>query len=366
MRRSLLVIAALLGGVFLRLGTRPSVEEIEFEATQAWNVGDVPRAESLARQALGRSRTSERARLVLSQVAAHDARPLLNVSLLLDIPAELPQAAESRFRAGDIAFQNDYASLAERAWKDVIELDPHHPQTFDRLTALAGIRMDREYLIDLLFLRAEHLPQTRESIRLLMVAESLDAEALSVLETIQRYLKNDKNDIASRIAIARCLNTLGRSEEAFAYLEPSYLTPAAKLVLAHNQFSLGKIDESLRTLPKSPPDHAKGEYWLLTGLIAVEEQRTGDAVAALKQAVTLRPLNREIRSRYCEALKLHGDLDNNRHHVKALRTLQEIEMIAKNPKTRWNRKLIEDLIEQSESVQATDYIPLLKQYQQTF
>ena len=118
-------------------------------------------------------------------------------------------------------------------------------------------------------------------------------------------------------------------------------------------------------LPTVPPAGAEGEYWFLTGVVASAEGRDDDAVEALARAVELRPLNREIRAQYCETLRTHGDQEDNEDQAAALRAIQEIELLAKNPGSRWDAAMLDGLIERCRIAGTTAYVVQLQHYQST-
>lgn len=358
-----LSIVAIGVGVCLRLATRPSVEQLEIDATLAWNNGSVFEAEELAREALGRSSEAARARQVLSQVAEHDSNPLLAVAALLSVPKEDSQAAESCYLAAEIAYQNDFATMAEQACLKSLECDPNYALAYERLLGLAVARLESERVRELLMRRAHRLSNTKETIRLLLTAESLDNEASKFEPMLRQFLNADPNDQASRVALAHGLNALQRHQEAVQVIEPVAHMPEARVVLAKAKWSEGNFAEALALMPDEPPQQRVGDYWALMGSIALSEGRIDDAVRSLARSVKLRPLNREIRARYCEVLRLEGnDSSLIASEASGLKIVQEIESMARDPAVDWNGETIDELMKLCASLEAAEYLAHLREF----
>lgn len=354
-------IIAIVCGYVLQTWLRPSVEELTIQATLAWNAGEIRQAEKLARSALARSGDGSSARDVLIQVAAHDANPMLHVAVLLSVPEDSSTGPQSRYEAGEVAFRAGYAAVAERCWRDSQRLLPGFAAAHDRLIMLAGIRLDPASLSKILMEKAITFPLQKESIRLLVGAESIALEAASMEGSLRRFVHKDPSDLDSRIALARCLNELDRSTEAERLLEESEQTPATQILLVQTRFLLRQPD-AFSELPNAPPVGFEGDYWLLRGIEASRNNQADHAVDCLAKAVMQRPLNRQIRSQYCEVLRLAGNVEENQKQSDHLRVLQELEQTAKNPSTTWNAETVRKLAEQCREVGANSIAELLSKY----
>ncbi len=298
---------------------------------------------------------------MLIQVASHDANPMLHVAVLLSVPEDSPIGPQSKFEAGEVAFHAGYAAVAERCWRDSQRLLPRSPAAHDRLTMLAGIRLDPMTLSTALIEKTKTFPLQRESIRLLVGAEAIALEAASMEQSLRNFVGNDPSDLASRIALARCLIELDRSAESEQLLEQGEQSPRVQVLLSQTRFLL-KQPSVVADLPSAPPIGFEGEYWLMRGLEASQNNQAEVAVDCLAKAVSQRPLNRQIRSRYCEVLRFPGDDEENQRQSKHLRVLQELEQTAKNPSTIWDEETIREFAEQCRDVGAEQVAELLSKY----
>lgn len=359
---SVVSVVAVAAGAGLRVATRPTVEHIEISAISAWNEGGVRQAELLARDALGRSEHAERAREVLMQVAQHDARPLLSVAALLSVPPDASHVAESRYRAGEIAYLNGFGAIAERACWECLEYEPLFAPAYDRLLGLAVIRLDAERVRELLHERAKRLPPSLKTIQLLFSAETLDRNAKTMEPKLRKFVYADPDDEASRVGLARCLNVIERSREACELLKQRPLSPVARVALAQAKLAQGHIAEALDLLPENSPQRQAGEYWSTVGALALAENRVDDAVHALSRAVELRPLNRQIRARFCEALRKQGDQRRLAKEGPALRIVQELYTVTNNPSNEWDAEMLDALLARCEAIEATEYVERLQAF----
>ncbi len=363
-KTSLRVTGAIIAFAFgygLQTWMRPSIEELTIQAAHAWNAGEIRQAEKFARSALARSGDTSGARDVLIQVAAHDANPMLHVAVLLSVPEDSSTGPQLRYEAGELAFQAGYAAVAEKCWKDAQRLLPGFAAAHDRLIMLAGVRLDPASVSTALVEKTKTFPLQIASLRLLVGAESIALEAASMEESLQRFVHKDPSDHASRIALARCLIELGRPAEAEQLLEEGEQIPSVQLLLAQTRFRLGQPDP-FTTLPDSPLVGFAGDYWLLRGIEASRSNHTEYAVDCLEKAVSQRPLDRKIRSQYCEVLRLAGDVEENQKQSDQLRVLQELEQTAKNPSTIWDVNTVSQLAEQCREVGAESVAELLSKY----
>lgn len=358
-RIALIVIAGLLLGIGLRYLTRPSTTTLCSWAVEEWNNGHVAEAERLARNALGRDQEADAARAVLIQVAAHDGQPLSHVAALMSVPKTSPEAMERYYEAGELALRAGYAAVAEGCWQRCLEISGEFLPAHDRLISLAGLRLDAAAVSRNIQSRAQVAPLTPESIRLLIGAESLNRSAGSMESTLRQFIAQDSRDLKSQLALARVLNELGRSMEAERLLQVGGASPDTELELLRTRWLLHG-DSALRALPDSAALESNGDYWILKGLKFKSEGQFKEAVAVVKHATTLRPLNRQYRSQLCELLRLAGMVDENQRESGNLQILQNLEQVATNPATEWNTDLVRQVTIQSRQVGAEHTAALLE------
>lgn len=348
-RIALIFFAGFLVGMGLRYVTRPSTETLCAWAVDEWNNGHVAEAERLARNALGRDLEADAARAVLFQVAAHDGQPLSHVAALMSVPETSPEATKSYYEAGELALRAGYAAVAEDCWQRCLEISGEFLPAHDRLISLAGLRLDSAAVSQSIRARAQVAPLTPESIRLLIGAESLHRSAGSMESTLRQFVAQDSQDLKSQLALAKVLNELGRSLEAETLLQAGGSSPDTELELLRTRW-LRQGDVVLRELPDMAAVESNGDYWILKGMQLKSEGQYGDAVAALKRAVSLRPLNRQYRSQLCEFLRLAGKVDENQKESENLQILQNLEQVATNPATEWSADLLQQVAIQCRQV----------------
>jgi len=144
MRLLVVSVIAVFAGFLLQQSLRPTVEQLEFDATAAWNAGDAKLAELLARRVLARDTQSDRAFDVLTQVAMHEARPELQIAVAQAQRRPGTSAAAGLIQAGHLAFSYNMIRLAELYWSQALTDSVLALQAHQRLTTVFGLRLDPE------------------------------------------------------------------------------------------------------------------------------------------------------------------------------------------------------------------------------
>lgn len=364
-QRGVLVLVSIVGvlvGAGMRLGLRPSIEDQERAAQEALRHGNLDVAEELARVVLGRSPEAQRAREVLVRAARMQGKTSMLVALYRDVPVAADGAARARFQAGEVAFQAGLARVAEESWEEALALEPGLVPAYDRLIALAGIRQDTEEVFRLLRLRSEHAPQTSQSIRLLLGAESLGRDSAGWQGTLRKFVEEDAFDIDSLVGLARRWIELGHPAEAVDVLPGSMLNRDGAVVKAHAYLLMNDIDFASVSLGDYPREPVSGDLLFVESLIASAVGQNDVALDSLERATKLRPLSRTIRAQFCKVLRDVGDAERNARESALLTPLQEIEEIAKNPQRPLDVETVDLLIRHCEAVEAREVVEALREF----
>jgi tetratricopeptide (TPR) repeat protein len=355
----LLICSGFFCGILAGFAFRPSTKTLETIATEAWNRGNAPESEHLARRILARNDQSDRAYEILNQVASHDGKPLMKVAILLTRADDSNQAYGRCIQAGDLALRYHYAAVAEDSWNRALQLDSQRELASQRLISLAALRLDSEKLIELLF---DHLHQFGfdvESLRLLLNCETLDREAEELQEILQKYLDADPDDPISRQGLARCYISLGHPEAAAEL----WVAPPARLnsrvVYARALIESGEQQLAIPLLKSNQEELSSAELLFVRGLLALELKKYKVAKTNFHQAVILRPLNHEMRSYYTDALRLAGDVQENEKQSELLKVSHHIFRLTNDPNTQFDKKLIETLRSHCKSLGADRYVQVL-------
>ena len=322
-----LVLISLLGlglGVALQQWRRPPVEELEYRATVAWNEGRFSDAEQLARTAMLRSSSAQRAREVMIQLSHAGHRPEIPLALTLDALAQTKSPDRIYSELGGLAMANSLLRVADDFIQDGLQQSPRNGALHRQAVSLSGLRLDAEEMQHRLQDWAEEGTPAADLVVMSLGLWSIDSRGAEPSETwLRAAVEADSTDEASRLGLARCLLAMGRYRECVELLEPALQqSPGAGVLMALATATLHP-DQAGKLLPEAAPESLRGEYWFAKGLVALNQQDLPAASAALAEAVNHQPLNKSYRSRYCDVLR-RQDPQGLRH-----RQVRELEIVVK-------------------------------------
>ena len=302
-----------------------SAEELEVNATHAWNQGDVEGAERIARRALARSSEAKRAREILRALAVPTGRPMLQLATVTeDLPASLTQR-QQLIDAGRTALSWNLLRVADAYFERGVQLYPQDNSLQQQYVSISGLQLDAARMQRRLLQWAEFATPSPKLVIMLLGLSSIDSRAAATAEEWLRLgVAADSTDIRSRLGLGRCLITMGRFQECVQLLEPVSTDAAACILLSVAHASAGRPEVAARLIPSSEPLEFQAEYWHVKGLIAIDASDLPTAEAAFAKSVQHSPLNKSYRSRHCEILRRLNRLVQEQTQLQHLKTVIQI------------------------------------------
>lgn len=357
----LLVSAVCLGlGVALHRAQRPTAEELELQATLAWNENRYDDAERLARRALGRKPLSSRAREVLIQVSHAENRPEIPLALTLG-DLQHTDASEGVYRElGQMAMARDLLRVADDFIAAGVRKFPRNRGFHHQYVALSGLRLDAEEMQQRLKNWASYEAPPTDMVLMMFGLWSMESRSAAPSESwLRAAVEADSTDEASRVGLARCLLAMGRYQECLELLEPYRNSPQSRLMLVIAAATL-QPGSAAALLPPDEPETMRAEYWFAQGLIALGRDDLSTAEKALAKAVEFQPLNKSYRSRYCDVLRLHDPHGRREEQVRELEIVVRIVRRSMEPGIAKNAPAVQELARMCRSVEAIEAAELLQ------
>jgi len=299
-----LSILCVIGGFVGQSFTRPAVEELEYEASVAWNETKLADAERLARQALGRSEESARAKEILSKLAGPLQRPEIELALVIG-NQNRSEFTEAQFiEAGRMALYGNLFRVADELFLQGVKKHPRSQVLQRQYASLPGLQLNAEEMQNRLLQWSKQGTLPKDLVVMFLGLASIDSRGASSAEDwLRASLTADGNDVESRLGLARCFLAMGRYSECIQLLEDHCDNPRVAIMQAVALATERNVTAASKLLPETEPTSMQAEFWYATGLIYVEQENWNDAEIAFRNATRERPLNKLFRSRHCEILR---------------------------------------------------------------
>lgn len=363
MKTAIVTLLSIVIGYGAQRWLRPTVADVELEATAAWNSGDAASAERLARNALARDPESDQACRILEQVAFHSGRPELQVAIAAVQSKKALSEGDRLAEIGNVAMSQNLLRVAQHYWSEGLLVEPANLRLHHGMVTLAALQLSPDRMGERLLEWCEYGTPPEESVLLFLGSAAVEGRDAATTEaTLRSCLEADSADIETRYSLAKCLIAQGRHRECELILKDAAGDPVQATLLALSHAVAGDSDAAFGLLPGTAPEESLADYHYAFGLIAFQQDRWSDAVFAFARAVELRPLSRTFRTRYCEALRRSGDATTAASQVKLQKTVFRIVDIAKNTDTELDQQTTQRLLTMCDSVGASEAARIVRQY----
>lgn len=340
---------------------RPSVEDLEVQATVAWNERKLTIAEQQARRALGRDPQAARAREVLLRLSEVLQRPELTLAILLDETTN-STSEQSLSELGRLALAAHWFRLADEFFVTGVRQFPESTALQRQRVALSGLRLDSEEMQHRLMNWAERGQPTIDLVIMSLGLWSIDTRGATPSETwLRAALEADASDLDTRLGLARCFLAMGRYQECVGLLKDHAHDARSAVLLARVFATMKDCSTAAKHLPAREPEVLQADYWFARGLIAIENNDWANAETALATAVRLRPLDQAFRSRYCAVLRRRDQHERLEREVQKFDMVVRIAHLSKLPGLATQRQSLLELEQMCRSVGAPEAADLLSQ-----
>lgn len=360
MKAVFLSLIFLIVGFVLQTFNRPTVEDLEYEASVAWNETNLSVAEESARQTLGRNPDSVRAKEILSKLAEPLRRPEIELALALGNQNREELNETQLAQAGRIALSGSLFRVANQLFSDGVHRYPRSALLQRQYASLPGLQLDAEEMQTRLIQWSKVGTPPKDLVVMFLGLASIDSRgASSAEEWLRASLAADSNDVESRLGLARCFLAMGRYRECIQLLESQCHHPRVAILQAVAYATERNLPAALPLLPDSEPTTLRAEFWYAKGLIHIEQEKWNDAEIALQNAVRERPLNKSYRSRYCEILRRLKKTEEESMQAKQLEKVIRIVQASLNIQKISDKSELTALAEICSEVGAEDVAELV-------
>ena len=360
MKFLLLSILFAIAGFVFQIFRRPAVEELEYQASVAWNETKLTEAEQLARQALGRNENSSRAKEILSNLAGPLQRPEIELALVIG-NQDLSTLTEPQFaEAGRIALYGNLFRVADRLFAHGIEKYPGNYSLQRQYASLPGLQLNAEEMQKRLMQWSQRGTLPQDLVVTFLGLAAIDSRGAATAEDwLKASLSADSNDVESRLGLARCFLAMGRYRECIQLLDEHCHDPHVAILQAVAYATERDLAAASRLLPDAEPTTMRAEFWYAKGLISVEQENWADAEREFLNAVRDRPLNKLLRSRYCEILRRLKKTEEEMVQAEKLEKVIRIVQVSMNTQQISDRSSLISLAEMCSQVDADDVAQLV-------
>jgi len=340
-------------GYWLQRLQSPGVEELELQATVAWNERNLAIAERQARRAFGKSPEALRAREVLFRLSDVLQHPEIQLAVLLGEREAARSPERSLSELGRLALASHWFRLADEYFAAGVRQFPRNEALQRQTVALSGLRLDAEEMQRRLTNWAQHGHPTTDLVVMSLGLWSIDTRGATPSETwLHAALEADASDLDSRLGLARTFLVMGRYRECIPLLESHSSQERAALLLARAYATTKNSSAAAKHLPASEPSTLQADYWFTRGLIAIENDDWAAAETSLGAAVRLRPLDQAFRSRYCTVLRRRNHPELLERQVRELDVVVRIAHLSRLPGLAIQRQSLCELEQMCRSVGA--------------
>jgi tetratricopeptide (TPR) repeat protein len=325
------------------------------QARADWSAGRLAEAEShLARLASLRPLTTPE-RVLRAQVARQRGRVDEAVAALGEPSPEAtsPEAAVLATARGTLEAHRDHLRAAEAALTRALTLDPNQSEARRELIKLYAAQ-GRIPEMDEQFRALSRLTSLSFSdLFLWILRRDEDVGPTTVAEALDRALRADPADHASRLALAENLRRLGRLADAESALRPlpdsDVEARVARARLALDRGDNDQAEALLRAASPRYPDSAGGDHPALARLRGRLALARGDAHAAIRdfrRALEEFPDDRDSHFGLGQALRLADQPEAARPHARAAHDRDRLDWLVQNarpPSRRGDPKTLRSL-----------------------
>lgn len=360
MKSVTLSLLFLVAGFVLQTYNRSPVEDLEYEASVAWNETNLARAEQFARQALGRNPDSVRAKEILSKLAEPLRRPEIELALALGNQDRRELKETQLAQAGRIALSGSLFRVADQLFSEGVQRYPRSALLQRQYASLPGLQLDAEEMQKRLIQWSKMGTPPKDLVVMFLGLASIDSRgASSAEEWLRASLAADSNDIESRLGLARCFLAMGRYQECIQLLESHCHHPRIAILQAVAHATERNLRAAQQRLPEAEPTSLRAEYWYAKGLILVEQKEWKEAEVSFRNAVRERPLNKSYRSRYCEILRRLDDTEEETRQAVQLEKVIRIVQASLSPEQISGNEELLSLSEMCREAGAADVAELV-------
>ncbi len=360
MKSVILSLLFLVAGFSLQTYNRPPVEDLEYEASVAWNETNLASAEQFARQALGRNPNSDRAKEILSKLAEPLRRPEIELALAIGNQNRETLNETQLAQAGRIALSGSLFRVADQLFSEGVHRNPQSALLQRQYASLPGLQLDAEEMQTRLIQWSKVGTPPKDLVVMFLGLASIDSRgASSAEEWLRASLAADSNDIESRLGLARCFLAMGRYQECIQLLESHCHHPRVATLQAVAHATEKNVKSALQRLPETEPVSLRAEFWYAKGLIFVEQEKWEDAEVSFRNAVHERPLNKSYRSRYCEILRRLNNTEEETRQAIQLEKVIRIVQASLNTEQVSNNEELLSLAEMCRETGADDVAELV-------
>lgn len=318
-----LLALVVLGGLTLSWRER-NPEKLWAQGEAAMRAGRFHEADAIVHQ-LARLRTpTPRDDFLRAQAGLALERPDDALAALARIGDNDELASQARLMAGQIELRRGRLATAEKRLQEAVRIDPKSIKAHRELIYIYGMLLRRGPLNDEFRKLSELTPLTFENLFHWTLTRNTLWEPSELRKDLERFLKAEPSDRATRLALAECLRRLGQRDEADATLavlpDSDVEARAIRVRLALDRGENEKAAALLAGGPARAPALAQ-----LRGKLALAR---GDAETALREfqlAYAVEPDNRDTLTGLTGALKRLG---RDQEAVPYLETVRKYDVLA--------------------------------------